>query len=44
MDYLDVDFSEPRWGAGKLRGFGVHRSPFMVRELGEWRRVEVENE
>ncbi|MCJ1385137.1 hypothetical protein MMC17_008256 [Xylographa soralifera] len=35
--FVDVDLSE--WG-GKLRGYGVHRSPIMLRQPGEFVRLE----
>ncbi|MCJ1433709.1 hypothetical protein MMC27_003073 [Xylographa pallens] len=37
VGFVDVDLRE--WG-GKLRGFGVHRSPVMLRQPGGWGRVE----
>ncbi|MCJ1246111.1 hypothetical protein MMC30_003316 [Trapelia coarctata] len=36
VDHVDVDMSE--WG-GKLRGFGVHRSPLILRQPGELNKI-----
>jgi len=40
-DSTDIDLSE--WG-GKDRGFGMHRSPQLVREKGPWQTQESEHE
>ena len=37
VDYVDIDLSE--WG-GKLRGYGVHRSPIMLRRPGRFVRID----
>ena len=37
VENLDVDLSE--WG-GKMRGFGMHRSPCMLRQPGKFERIE----
>jgi GNAT superfamily N-acetyltransferase len=37
VEYVDVDLSE--WG-GRYRGFGIHRSPLMLRQPGELKEIE----
>lgn len=37
VDHLNIDLSE--WG-GKLRGFGVHRSPCMLRQPGPFEKID----
>jgi hypothetical protein len=37
VEFFDVDLVE--WG-GKYRGFGIHRTPLMLRQPGEFRKIE----
>ena len=37
VDYLDIDLS--RWG-GEMRGWGMHRSPCMLRAPGSFIKIE----
>ncbi|MCJ1472986.1 hypothetical protein MMC13_001635, partial [Lambiella insularis] len=37
VDHVDIDLSD--WG-GKYRGYGIHRSPLMLRQPGRFQRVE----
>jgi hypothetical protein len=37
VDCVDVDMVE---SGGRHRGFGVHKSPALLRQPGEWKKID----